>query len=100
MQYATVGTFLTVLALVLYLITIWRGARYMRQQCHAGRTMPGWIVLGGLFAIMVAGFLTYALIGRLRGVGPSVTTTTLSLLVYFMGAIVMNGLISIFGGER
>lgn len=98
MEYATVGTFLTVLALVSYLIAIWRGVRYMRRQWGEGRPMPGWITLGGLFAVVVTGFLLYALVGRLRGAGPSVTTTTLSLLVYFMGGIVMNGLISLFGG--
>lgn len=74
----------------------------MRRQWRLGLPMPGWVVLGGMFAVVVVLFLSYTLYNRIRGVGPNPTTTTLSLLIYFFGAMVMNGLIPILGrgGKR
>lgn len=96
-DYQIVSMFLTVLSLMAYGLAIWRGILYVRRQWRLGLPMPGWVVLGGVFAVVVVLFLSYTLYNRIRGVGPNPTTTTLSLLLYFFGAMVMNGLISILG---
>lgn len=101
-DYQAASMFLTVLSLVAYGLAIWRGVLYVRRQWRLGLPMPGWVVLGGMFAVVVVLFLSYTLYNRIRGVGPNPTTTTLSLLIYFFGAMVMNGLIPILGrgGKR
>ena len=101
MNTATV-LFLVSMSLITYLMAIVRGMRYVRRQWRMGLPAPGWVILGGVFAVAIIVFLCYVLVGFWRDAGISDTATTLSLLLYFLGAIVMNGLISILGkgGEQ